>query len=343
MEPFKAERWRTSLAVACFVALIGASVAGLLVRHRVAYDLQIRRGAFVVRSVPRESAAMWLKETLRADPSREKRFRAATLLPDFADVCDRKGVLLGALADEDRAVRKAAWNALVYPGGSVKCSFHSPSLSSLSTKELLAALQATACEEPSRVLFEQLYTRDEGAAAIAAGYVLAHSTAEDTIETVLYYLGAPAYGRGMILGGITGVVSRVRDRGIAQQGLGSPVDHIRVRCARFLVMLGGQDLDDADRAWVESIAKDEILLVDAMGSFAGYEGYIRWSAEPRTRQRELIETLRSFLDGVGARYGLAVAKPFARAGSDCEDPGVAELCHGWLKEHAAEDADAACR
>ncbi len=341
MDPATLDRWGSPLRGACVVVLVGASVTGWLMRHRVAYDLQLLRGDFVERSVPRSKAATWLAETLRADPSPGRRTRAAILIPYYADHPMMTAALLAALGDPDLAVQEAAWESLIRPAGCMIMCGYRPLLRATPARELLHALVATKCKAASRELFWEITEREQGEGIRAACHILSQSTDWLGTEDVMYWIGAPSGGRGLMADGF---IPRADARHVAQRGLQNPDASLRVRCARFLIMLGGVDLSEADGAWIDLLRRNDDLLLDAMGSFEDYVGLRCVSSdEPERLDEASLDALRGFVAGVTRQFGPAVACPYARAGADSYDSGVAKVCNDWLEDQHGVIDDAPSR
>ncbi|GEM_PF-5736536 len=348
MDPLAHDRWGRRLRGACVVVLLGASVTGWLMRHRVAYDLQIRRGNFVERSIPRWKTAAWLKETLRTDPSPGRRMRAANLLPYYADewhvnerYAEMARELLAALGDPDLAVQEVAWESLIRPAGIMVMCGYRPLLRAAPTRDLLAALMATNCKAARQELLWEIAERDQEEGVRAACHILSHKTDRLSTENVMYWIGDPLGDRGLMPGGL---LPRVDARRVAHSGLDNPDSALRLRCARFLIMLGGDDLSQADRAWIDLLRRDDDLRLDAMGSFGKHFEYRPVCIHGQEQLDETtLDILRGFIAGLSRRFGSAVALPFARAGADSWDPDVARVCNDWLEGQQGDIDDASSR
>ncbi len=268
MEPFKAERWRKGLAVACLAALVGASVAGLLLRHRVAYDLQIRRGGFVVGSVPPEKAAAWVAESLRSDPSSERRARAARFSPQVMDETRATGTLLMALGDVDPSVQVVAYAVLVGHYFTRSSTSSLPGrLPGVDTWEIVRAVGATRCTEAQLALFKAIERSDPSLAGEAARSILSGSTDSRVLKHVLGCFGGSHPPERVLFAHWD---SPSLQRSIAQAGLKNANEPTRLRCARILLMAGGKDLRSDDETWIARLRADPELLLDAWGSFKDF-------------------------------------------------------------------------
>ena len=157
--------------------------------------------------------------------------------------------LLAALEDPDVAVQAVAWESLIRPAGiMIMCGFR-PLLRATPPRDLLAALITTKCKAACQELFWEIAERDQGDGVRAACHILSQSADWLSTENVMYWIGAPSsFGGGLV---VDGFVPCGDARRIAQRGLENPDATLRVRCSRFLIMLGGGDLSEADGEWID--------------------------------------------------------------------------------------------